>query len=396
MGKPKVLLAATCRWLFPARLARALADAGCGIEAICPSGHALAKTAAVIRLHPYSALASSRAFQRAIRKSRPDLIIPCDDLAAEQLRILYTRAEAFGPDADPVRNLLDRSLGPRASYPVIESRSELISVASSEGIRVPETAPVSSLAEIERWLERHGYPAVLKSNGSSGGQGVRVVTDLPGAQRAFSLLSSPPSIARTLKRAFVDRDLTLVDPLLRRRRPSLSIQKFVAGREVTCTVACWNGEIRAMLIAEVLCTWEPRGPASVLRLIQNDAISSAVAKIVRRLGLSNLCGFDFIIGDQTDQPYLIEMNPRATQTAHFPLGHGRDLPAALYAALTSQAVRETSSVTTNDVIAIFPLEWQRSPASKFLQAGYHDVPWDDPALVREGMRPRPRRWRWRR
>jgi hypothetical protein len=35
-----------------------------------------------------------------------------------------------------------------------------------------------------------------------------------------------------------------------------------------------------------------------------------------------------------------------------------------------------------DTVAFFPSEWRRDPESPYLVDGYHDVPWDDPALLR--------------
>jgi hypothetical protein len=32
-------------------------------------------------------------------------------------------------------------------------------------------------------------------------------------------------------------------------------------------------------------------------------------------------------------------------------------------------------------IALFPQEWLRDPKSPHLASAYHDVPWDDPALL---------------
>jgi hypothetical protein len=34
------------------------------------------------------------------------------------------------------------------------------------------------------------------------------------------------------------------------------------------------------------------------------------------------------------------------------------------------------------VVAFFPAEWQRDMASPYLTSGFHNVPWDDPAILR--------------
>jgi len=136
------------------------------------------------------------------------------------------------------------------------------------------------------------------------------------------------------------------------------------------------------------------GPATVLRLIEDVEMATAAEKMVRRLNLSGLHGFDFMLESETGNVYLIEINPRATQVGHLTLGSGRDLPAALYAAVSGEALKAAPKVTENDTIALFPQEWVRDPASAFLRSGYHDVPWEEPELVRVCLRSRRKRSAW--
>src|SRR5205823_13905752 len=123
------------------------------------------------------------------------------------------------------------------------------------------------------------------------------------------------------------------------------------------------------------------GPATVLRLIDNTDMSVAAEKTARRLNLSGLHGLDYMLEPETGHAFLIEMNPRATQVGHLTLGAGRDLPAALYAAMSGDPIQSSPKLTENQTIALFPQEWIRDPQSSFLQTGYHDVPWEQPELV---------------
>ena len=84
--------------------------------------------------------------------------------------------------------------------------------------------------------------------------------------------------------------------------------------------------------------------------------------------------------------HLIEINPRTTQVGHLALGLERDLPAALYAALTGKEIQPAPKITENETIALFPQEWGRDPKSEFLQSAYHDVPWEEPQLIRSCIR----------
>jgi hypothetical protein len=43
----------------------------------------------------------------------------------------------------------------------------------------------------------------------------------------------------------------------------------------------------------------------------------------------------------------------------------------------------TEPITGKSVIALFPDACQLTPDSDYLSSGYHDVPWEEPALVKE-------------
>jgi hypothetical protein len=115
-------------------------------------------------------------------------------------------------------------------------------------------------------------------------------------------------------------------------------------------------------------------------------MSLAAERVVRRLNLSGFVGFDFMIEGDSGRSYLIEMNPRVTQAGHLPLGPGRDLPAALCAAVSGKAVHVAPKITENDTIAFFPQEWLRNSESPYLFSGFHDVPWDEAEFVRACVR----------
>jgi len=380
--KPTVLVATTDRWFPTARLAMALASAGCKVEAICPSGHPLAKTRAVQQPQLYRGLTPLKSFADAIAATMPNFIIPGDDLATRHLHQIHHREQQKGKAGVAICELIERSLGSPESFPVVYARTGFMELARREGIRAPETQVVANISDLRNWIDRMGLPMVLKADGTSGGDGVRVVHTPEEAERAFRKLQAPPLLARAVKRALIDQDNTLVWPSLLRRRSVINVQAFVAGHEATSTIACWNGTVLASLHFEVLKKVESTGHATVVRLIEHPEISAAAEKIARRLDLSGLYGLDFMLEARTGNAYLIEINPRTTQVGHLALGPGRDLPAAFYAALTGKSVQPAPQVTENDTIALFPQEWKRDPASPFLRSGYHDVPWDEPGLVR--------------
>jgi len=391
--KPKVLLATTCRWFPTARLGMALANAGCRVEAVCPSGHPLSRISGVHQTHAYSGLAPLGSFAAAIAAAQPDIIVPGDDLATWHLQSLY-RQERSSAQKGMLGGLIERSLGIAESFPVVSSRNDFITLARAEGIRTPQAEVIEDVEHLKTWTTQTGFPTVLKANGTSGGDGVRIVRTMKEAEAAFHALQAPPLLARAAKRALVDQDRTLIWPSLLRRRSVVSAQTFVAGHEATSTICCWQGTVLASLHFEVVQKASSAGHATVVRLIENAEMASAADKIIRKLGLSGFYGLDFMIEAGTGDAYLIEVNPRATQVGHLSLGPGRDLPAALYAALCGKAVQPAPKVTEKATIALFPQEWIRDSGSEFLRSAYHDVPWDEPELMRDCVQSRRKQSAW--
>ena len=350
-----------------------LAAAGFSVEAICPRGHVLAVTTIVNRLHRYKILHGISSFKTAILESNPALVVPCDDLARDHLHRLH--------EAGEFREVIERSLGDPASYPVLESRSRLLTLLRQEVDSAVETTAIPSAAGLREWQAANGYPAVFKTDGSSGGYGMRVVANEAEAEAARRKLSSPPGLARAVKRALFNRNTTFLLPAWKGASPAVNAQKFIPGTEMTSTAVCWRGGVLAVLTFEVLRVMYRGGPASVVRAVEHPAIGEIVKKAAGRLGISGFCGFDFIIEESTGLPRLIELNPRATQTVHLRLDARRDAAGALFTAATGEPAGNPPGGIPGDIVALFPQEWVRDPTSEFLRTGYHDVPWSEPALL---------------
>jgi len=339
----------------------------------------------MLHAHTYRGLAPLRSFKNAIVAANPDLIVPGDDLATRHLHDLYRREKQRNAGVR-ICKLIERSLGVPESFPVMFARNAFMQAAEQQHIRVPKTSVVENVDDLKKVSVHFGFPLVLKADGTSGGTGVRVVHTLEEAELALRTLQAPPLFARAAKRALLDHDTTLLRPSLMRRRFVVNAQVFVQGREATSTIFCWKGSVLAALHFEVLEKIHAAGHAAVLRLIDHWEMSVAVEKMAQRFNLSGFYGFDFILEAHTDNSYLIEVNPRTTQVGHLALGAGRDLPAALYAAVSGDGVPASQKITEAETIALFPQEWIRDPGSQFLQSAYHDVPWDQPALVSDCVR----------
>lgn len=387
--KPTILLVSTNNWFSPVRIASTFSDLACVVQAICPRHNALTVSAAVHSTHRYRSFQPIHSIQSAIDAANPDLVVPCDDLATAHLHAIYeceVRNDVSNVSKlnrrSATADLLVRSIGSPAGYPIIDSRQHFLAIARKEGVLVPDFAPAPNLSSLDNWMRENGLPAVLKKDGTSGGEGVQIVETPAMARRAFRRLVSRHPTAAILKRMLIDRDSTPLAQLLRLERAQTSVQKFIAGQDANIVAACWQGKVLAQIAVVVLKARGPKAPAAAVRLVENCEMSSAVKKIVRHLGLSGFAGFDFVIEDGTKQPFLIEINPRATQTCHLQLGIGRDLGAALVSALCGSAPARRPVVTNCDTIVLWPHASADLLPPELVENAYFDTPRNDPEVVR--------------
>jgi hypothetical protein len=262
--------------------------------------------------------------------------------------------------------------------PRLISRYGFMEAARSEGIRVPATLPVGQESDLEAVIAALGFPLVLKSDGSWGGDGVIVVRNVADARAAFAKLSRVPSRLRSLVRAFRRRDAHFLQEIFSTVTRVVSAQRFIPGLPAASAFAAWRGEVIGAVYYDVLIAEGTQGPPSVIRRVDCAEIAQATRKIARRFGMSGIHGMDFI-RDAAGATHLIEINPRATQGSTLAFGPGRDIPAALAGCLVTDAPARPA--ITNDLVAFFPREWKRDPLSPYLVSAYHDVPWDDPGIL---------------
>src|SRR5262249_26718055 len=120
---------------------------------------------------------------------------------------------------------------------------------------------------------------------------------------------------------------------------------------------------------------------SVVRTIEHPEMALTVERMVKCLELSGFVGFDFIL-DSSAQAWLIEMNPRVTPICHFSLDDNTNLAGSLYTNLTGASPRSVPVTFSRGLIALFPNEIVRCASSEHIRPGRHDVPWEEPELVR--------------
>lgn len=393
--RPRVLLAHSHLWPNVARLAMIFRDAGFHVDVIAPGPHPVHKMRSPDRTFLYRPTAPRASLMAAITAARPQLLVPCDDRIVGHVHALH--AEVAGTDApdDPfsVSRLIETSLGAPRSYNSLKSRGLLRELDGLPDVHIPRTDPVATLGQLREWLQRHGAPAVLKLDSSWGGRDVIPIRGPGDVASAFFRMQLHRSRLRRIRTAMTSRDPEPVLELVGWRAPPFSVQAFVPGGLANCAVACWRGEILASVAVEVVQRGTDFGNATVVRRVAGEALIAAARSVSRHLELSGMHGFDFVIDADSRKPMLIEINPRATQINHLPLGDGETLATALRLALEGKPRRENFAEPRLGEIALFPQEWERDPNSPYLTSAFHDVPREEPELIKasgfQRIRPNP-------
>jgi hypothetical protein len=226
------------------------------------------------------------------------------------------------------------------------------------------------------------YPIVLKADQSQGGLCVRIANSDTDVRAAVWELQTPSTWQGIYRRFFgaILRSKVVGSLKLRLLR-TISLQQYIVGRPSNRAVICWKGKVLAGISVEAVEVQHECGPASVVRLINHPEMASFAEHMVKCLDLSGFVGFDFVL-DSSNQAWIIEMNPRVTPICHFSLADGTDLTGSLYRQMTGLQPLPRIVPIKRDLVALFPYGFLRSAPSEYHQSSHHDVPWNEPKLVR--------------
>jgi hypothetical protein len=363
-------VAAAILWPNAVRLCRAFREVGFEVGAIAVPQHPVHRSKAPDRTFQYRPKAPLDSLREAIAERRPDIIVPCDDRIVSHLCSL----RALGDD--DISTLIETSLGLGGASGVLAKRATLGEISQLPDVDVPRTDSIGSVSDLRIWVRRFGLPAILKLDGSWGGNDVVVVRQESEIRRAFWQMRFRQSVLRSVKHYLTRKDVEAMSRL----RSAISVQSFVPGKLANATVACWRGKVLAQVAVEVVQLATPLGAATVVHVVDGEAMAATARSICSHYMLSGLQGFDFIIDERSGATKLIEINPRATQISHFNLGRGRDLAAALFEALSGRSAAWRPPIQSAD-ISLFPGEWRRNSQSPYLTSTFHDAPYDDVDLA---------------
>lgn len=388
---------------FPgiARLPQALDGAGWQVSVVAPPGSYITRTRFAQRQYHFGELPLQRrlglgvriqqqvgsrvltALLKAVRDWQPSILLPGDEPSVRFLHraVHLSRREMANVPSDVV-SLIARSLGVPAHYSTLTNKRSTAELAAALGLRVPRQARVNRLEDAHAFAAAVGWPVVLKQPLGYSGRGVFICHSEQELTTAYRRCTSPIGSHRRFENLY--RSL-IGDRLGLAWHPTddaVGIQQYVAGRPAMNNLVASEGQTLAGFAERAeRINPEPSGPSTIVRLIEHAEMRQTAESITARCRLTGFAGFDFVLGDD-DAAYLLECNPRPTPTVHLGSHFGVDLCRALYEQVSGGDAGRAVASPRGDTVALFPQEWARDPESAYLRSAHHDVPWDDPTLLR--------------
>lgn len=376
--KPRILVIVTNKWFSIGQFLLALIRVGFEVAILCPPGSPIEQIGKLSALYRYSCRRPQKSIRSAIADWNPLFLICNDDLAVRELQNIHRQArlEPDRSESGMLLKLIELSLGDHRSFATSRSKSRIISVAQQLSVNCPSTIVFDTYNDLDRYLGRVIYPALIKLDESSGGRGIRIVHSEHELLHAVAELSLPYDWPRSVKSLLA----RMVGLLPVRCRPSLpprtSVQSYIQGRPANRAVLCWRGKVLAGITIEAIETEPYFGPTTLARIIDDPELTAVAEKIVDNQNLSGFFGFDFVI-DQSSRAWFVEMNPRVTPACHLRF-RAPSLPAALLLQLTGELAESDTREVPEERIALFP---NRISNDARLHPYFDDTPEEEPAFL---------------
>ena len=216
---------------------------------------------------------------------------------------LAQRRERFG----------DRAVMPIAPSDRIEQvrdKARLVELARQLEIAVPATWMPESSDEIDSIAGQVELPAVVKMRTGSAGVGLEYVDERRELETAFEAIRREHRLAPG-------------------RLPI--VQQRVAGADYCVGCLFDHGQVRASFTYRNVRTLTEGGPGVVRRTVSAPAAEAAAHRLLEALEWHGAAELDFVwTGEEADEPYLIEVNPRLFSGLFQAIASGLDLPWLLY------------------------------------------------------------------
>ncbi|WP_421785169.1 ATP-grasp domain-containing protein [Hyphobacterium sp.] len=263
----------------------------------------------------------------AIEEHRPE------DDRPYVLMPLFTETAVIARHAERFEGKIRLALPSLSSIEMVEPKSALAESAKAAGVTAPETYHPKSISAVHDLTRQLSYPVLTKPIVGVGGRGIKKHGSANELE-AFYAEHTPEDDKWPI------------------------IQKAVDGKDYCFCALCRDGEIVAHMAYRNLQSYPRDTGAGVLRETVDDAPFLEEAKtLLKHLNWNGVCEIDYRwSGDETDTPYLIEVNARYWAGLFHSIASGVEFPWLHYQSTVGDEVDQVREPKIGQKSKI-PLLW---------------------------------------
>jgi len=238
-----------------------------------------------------------------IQREQCDVFMPMDD---DVLDIVVPRIKEY-------RALCHVPAPSQSSYEVAADKSKTIQLAKNLGVPHPETfAPQLSNSMLDRQIvanlvKNFEFPVTIKPRSSSGGRGIRFAHNVD--------------------------DFVMQFLEVHQIHPNPLIQEFIPSGPKYDVCLCYGPDsvLNASFVQREIRNYPlHRGPSTVRTSVVNKELLRESIKLMSALPWYGVVDVEFMIDPRTNQPKLMEINPRFWSSLQLAVHAGVDFPYLLY------------------------------------------------------------------
>jgi carbamoyl-phosphate synthase large subunit len=364
------------------RLPAALKASGFQVAALCHADSYLAQTKYLDQLIPWtfwsrsSILAKIFKIIQVLESLQPHLVIPADE---ETILLLHQalKLASFSKVYELSHRVLENSLFNSQYLKKTVVKDAFITFAADLGIRVPQNDVIHSREEALELASKLTFPIVLKQAVGSSGRQVRIYNQMEDLTTDLEKLFHLAFLRKTKREveAWLKNPLSKVDNFW-------SIQEYIQGDTAMFVFLAQKGKILGSLPLYKKQTFpDETSPSSVIQSFECPEMLAFAEKLVQKIEFNGFGSIDFIMDAKTQKPYVIEFNPRPVPACHLGKQFNTNFCLLLADYLKDKPIQQ-SQIISGYTVALFPGEYLRDPASPYLTSAFHDVPWEDQALMK--------------
>lgn len=195
----------------------------------------------------------------------------------------------------------------KIAFDVASDKYETMMLSMKQAVRCPETHLPKSESELIDIAETVVFPLVIKPRKSSGSRGIRKVENKSELLEVFN----------ELKREYEDLMIQECIPL--------------GDRYDVCLLYDENHEIKASFVQKELRHFPIQiGPSTVQESVLNKELIERTIRLLEPLNWRGIVEVEYMIDSRTNEPVLMEINPRFWNSLDLAVQSGVDFPYLLY------------------------------------------------------------------